>query len=115
MESTNSKIILEKLINFNSTSSESNLDLILHSNNQINKSITSKNSSGEALTYNLEIDISLEIFEKNELLDTLSFKENVSYDDLDSKFELKQYENILIKDLTNQIVIKINNQLNSLK
>ncbi len=29
MESTNSKIILEKLINFNSTSSESNLDLIL--------------------------------------------------------------------------------------
>ena len=35
MESTNSKIILEKLINFNSTSSESNLDLILFIQNYL--------------------------------------------------------------------------------
>ncbi len=110
---------INNILNRNFERFENNQDstsnFVINSNNQINKTITSRNSSGEALTYVMEIVISLEIYENNKLLNTLSFKENVNYDDLDSKFELKQYENILIKDLTNQIVIKINNQLNSLK
>ena len=33
---------------------------------------------------------------------------------MDSKFELKQYENILVRDLIDEITIEINNYLNSI-
>ena len=81
----------------------------------INRSITSKNSSGEALSYDLKITIVIEVYENNNLLSKTSFDESTSYDNLNSKFELKQYENILIQDLTDQIIFKINNKLNSIK
>ena len=81
----------------------------------MNRSITSKNSLGEALSYNLKVTIVIEIYENDNLLDETSFNESTSYDNLNSKFELKQYENILIQDLTNEMILKINNKLNSVK
>ena len=90
-------------------------DFIIHANNEVNKSITSKNTSGEALSYDLKISIIIKIYEDGNLLSEKEFNESTSYDNLDSKFELKQYENILLQDLTNQMVIKINNHLNSIK
>ena len=97
----------------NDTQSISNF--IINADSSINRSIISKNSSGEALSYNLKITIIIEIYEDNNLLNKTTFDENTSYDNLDSKFELKQYENILIQDLTNQIIFKINNKLNSIE
>ena len=91
----------------------SSQNYIIHSNSEITKSITSKNNSGEALTYNMEIIISLKIYENEKVISNISLKQNINYDNLESKFELKQYENILIQDLTDQIIIKINNHLNS--
>ena len=79
-------------------------NFIVHANNSINRSITSKNSSGEALSYNLKITIIIEIYEDGSLLNKITFNESTSYDNLDSKFELKQYENILIQDLTDEMV-----------
>jgi len=90
-------------------------DFIIHANNEVNKSITSKNTSGDALSYDLKISIIIKIYEDGNLLNEKEFNESTSYDNLDSKFELKQYENILLQDLTNQMVIKINNHLNSIK
>ncbi len=81
----------------------------------MNRSITSKNSLGEALSYDLKVTIVIEIYENDNLLDKASFNESTSYDNLNSKFELKQYENILIQDLTNEMILKINNKLNSVK
>jgi len=37
-----------------------------------------------------------------------SFEEKTNYNNLDNKFELKQYEKIVINDLTNKIVNDIN-------
>ena len=108
--------ILEKNFKrFQNDDAISTSDFIIHANNEINKSITSKNTAGEALSYDLKISIKIEIYESESLLNEITFNESTSYDNLDSKFELKQYENILIQDLTDQIVIKINNHLNSLK
>ena len=90
-------------------------NFIVHANSTIDKDISSKNSSGEALSYDLKITIIIEIYENNNLLNKTKFSEKISYDNLDSKFELKQYENILIQDLTDQIIFKINNKLNSIK
>ena len=108
--------ILEKNFKrFENSDAISTSDFIIHANNKINKSTTSKNTAGEALSYDLRISIIIEIYENGSLLNEITFNESTSYDNLDSKFELKQYENILIQDLTDQMVIKINNHLNSLK
>ena len=100
---------------FENNDSQSISNFIIHADSSINRSIISKNSSGEALSYNLKITIVIEIYENNNLLNKTTFNENTTYDNLDSKFELKQYENILIQDLTDQIIFKINNKLNSIK
>ena len=100
---------------FEDNISQSISSFIVHANSSINRSITSKNSSGEALSYDLKITIVIEVYENNNLLSKTSFDESTSYDNLNSKFELKQYENILIQDLTNEMIFKINNKLNSVK
>ena len=77
-------------------------------------SAVSKNTDGKVSTYNIEVIVELEIFKNQKLVASNIFKENINYDNLNSKFELKQYENILLKDLVNQIILKINNYINSL-
>ena len=74
----------------------------------------SKNTDGKVSTYNIEVIVELEVFKNQKLVDNNIFKENINYDNLNSKFELKQYENILLKDLVDQIILKINNYINSL-
>ena len=72
---------------------------------------TSKNTAGEPNSYQLELLINLTIFENDNMLIEESFKRTTSYNNLNSKFELKQLENILTKDLTKQINLEINNLL----
>tara|TARA_B100001093_G_scaffold478193_1_gene506129 strand:- start:638 stop:1096 length:459 start_codon:yes stop_codon:yes gene_type:complete len=80
-----------------------------------NISALSKDIAGKILSYNIEIIIKLEIFRDQKLVDDISFKKNTNYDNLSSKFELKQYENILLKDLVEEITIDINNHISSLR
>ena len=87
----------------------------LKSDSNMIKSITSKDSSENVLTYKLEIIVKLEISEDNNLISEISFNEKTDYDNTSSKFELKQYEDILLQDLTNQLIVKINNHLSTLK
>ena len=81
---------------------------------EMNKSITAKNLAGDALTYEIKIIVKLDVFMNEKLFKNLSFKETRTYNEMDSKFELKQYENILVRDLIDEITIEINNYLNSI-
>ena len=83
-------------------------------NSKIHTSISSKNSSGGVETYSLEVAVNLIIKKDNQIIQTKKFSENVTYNNLNNKFELKQYENIIIKGLTDKIVNKINNFLRSI-
>ena len=87
----------------------------LKSDSKMIRSITSKDSSENVLTYKLEIIIKLEIFENDNLISKISFNEKTDYNNTTSKFELKQYENILIEDLTNKLLVQINNHLSTVK
>tara|TARA_Y100001958_G_C21012246_1_gene391894 strand:+ start:291 stop:749 length:459 start_codon:yes stop_codon:yes gene_type:complete len=78
------------------------------------RQISSKNTSGDAETYKIKVIINFKIFENNELIDNKSFSKNINYNKLVSNFETNQYENILIKDLTNQILFDFNNYLQRL-
>tara|TARA_B100000902_G_scaffold246935_1_gene233720 strand:- start:690 stop:1148 length:459 start_codon:yes stop_codon:yes gene_type:complete len=90
----------------------SNFKILVSSEKNI--SAVSKNTDGKVSTYNIEVIVELEVFKNQKLVDSNTFKENINYDDLNSKFELKQYENILLKDLVDQIILKINNYINFL-
>ena len=87
----------------------------LTSESSMIKTITSKDSSEHVLTFKLEILIKLEIFENNDLISEISFSEKTDYNNTSSKFELKQYEDILLQDLTNQLIAQINNHLSTVK
>ena len=79
------------------------------------KSNKSKKRSGEATSLTLEISIDVEITNNDNELKKLSLKENTNYNNLDNKFELKQFEKIIINDLTNKLIDKIHSTLSTIK
>lgn len=79
------------------------------------KKTTSKNSAGEDNSFSMKVLIKISIFENNEIKNSSSFEKNISYNNLSSKFELKQYEKVLISDLTDQIILDINDYLSVIK
>ena len=79
------------------------------------KSNNSKKRSGEATSLTLEILIDLEISDNKNELKKLYFKENTNYNNLDNKFELKQFEKIIVNDLTNKLINKIHFALSTIK
>ena len=89
----------------------STLDISIKGNSTSKRNVISRDTAGEPLAYETEINVILEIYKDGKLLSNKNFSENISYDNLNSKFELKQYENILIKDLVDQIIFKINSHL----
>ena len=79
------------------------------------KSNNSKKQSGEATSLTLEILINVEIISDGNELKKLSLEENTNYNNLDNKFELKQFEKIIINDLTNKLIDKIHSTLSTIK
>jgi len=87
----------------------------IESTSKFDTSIMSKDSTGKAASYKMEITIDLNISSNNDLLNKISFNEKTNYDNTDSKFELKQYEDIILQDLVDKIVLQINNYLSTIK
>jgi hypothetical protein len=78
-------------------------------------SIVSKDSEGNAISFKVKINVKVSIFENNIFLNEIIFFKDTNYDNLNSKFELNQYERILKEDLVNQINSELNNYLAFLK
>ena len=72
---------------------------------------TSKNTAGEPSSYQLRLLVTLKIYKNENKLTEENFEKTSNYNNLNSNFELKQFENILIKDLIKQINLEINNLL----
>ena len=68
-----------------------------------NRKVISKNSKGNAETYELKITLNLDIFnEKNNFART--FVNKLNYKDNVNKFQLKQYESEVEKQILNDII-----------
>lgn len=80
----------------------------------LNKSIITKNSKGEATRYDMKININLKTFKNEKLVLEKIYSKNNSYNTLESKYELKQFEKILINDSVKEIIQKIKQDLNSI-
>ena len=87
----------------------------LVTNSKIIKTTTSKDAAGNDLTYRIEIFIDIDVVKVDNSKNQISFSEKTDYNAAQSKFELKQYEEILIRDLVNQVIFKINNYLSTIQ
>ena len=96
----------------NNINSENQFEIIAKSN--LIKSKSSKNREGEATSLTLEIIVNLDVFQNGEKIKNLKINENTNYNNNDNKFELKQFEKILIEDLVNKIIRKMNLTLSSI-
>ena len=75
----------------------------------------SKDTEGKETGFSIEINVDLDVYENSILLDSVNFQRSISYNNLNSQFELKQYENVLIKDLSDQIILDINSFIGAIK
>jgi len=91
--------------NKNNLNSKNKFEIILTSD--LVKSKKSKNRAGEATNFTLEIIVDLAIFQNGQKVKNLIINENTNYNNNDNKFELKQYEKILINDLVDKIINRI--------
>ncbi len=85
------------------------------SKSQSIKQVTSKDVSGKESSFSLEIIVTIDVYENEKLINNFSINRKVNYNNLDSQFELKQYEKNLIDDLVSQILIDIGTNLSNIK
>ena len=107
------RIIDKSLKRTTENSNNSNL-LKIEIKTSLNRSIITKNSKGEATRYNMEININLKTYKNEKIVLEKIYSKNNSYSTLESKYELKQYEKILINDSVKEIIQKIKQDLNSI-
>ena len=84
-------------------------------NSKLIKSNNAKNRAGEVINLTIKIIVDLEVSQYGEKIKKLSFTENSNYNNNDNKFELKQFEKILVNDLVDKIIRRINLDLSSIK
>ena len=84
-------------------------------NSELIRSVTSKDSAGKEASYSIEIIVTAKVYENSERISSSSFEKKTNYNNLNSQFELKQYENVLVNNLTDQIIIDLNNFIGTIK
>ena len=57
----------------------------------------------------------MDIIENNQIIKSNTFEKKINYNNLDSKFELKQYENVMVNNLVDEILVEINSFLGTIK
>ena len=79
------------------------------------KIITSKNIKGNPEIFSLEIIINVDIYKADKLINQTTFKESFEYKNKSNKFELKQYEESIKKNLASKLSTDIIEYLYSIK
>lgn len=87
----------------------------LEAHSIINRKTKSKNRAGVPEVLTIDIIIEIIVKENQKTVGEKIFKESLNYSNLVNKFELNQYEKIMIKDHTNKVVNKINLFISSLR
>ena len=96
------KIILKKISRLKNDSNNIIYDLKILSSKEI-KSI-SKDSKGNTKTYEMIINIDINIIRNNNIIKNKKFLETFSFNNTSNKFELSQYKNDIEKKLIENII-----------
>ena len=73
-----------------------------------NNNITSKDSLGNPLTYTMTVSTNLTIYQNENVIDEKNFSSSFSYSNKDNKFDLREYQKKVEKDLIKSLSEKIN-------
>ena len=76
-------------------------------NSSLQKNIDSKDKKGNPAQFSLRINVDLNIVDKFEKTLQINFNEKKSYNNKEKKFELKRYESILIRNMSEKILSDI--------
>jgi len=107
------KILAENFRKFENTENFLK-SLTIKSKSELTKRITSKDKSGISSRYEIEITVSISVREGDNIYKDKTFNKNSNYNATGSQFELKQYEEILIRNMTSQIIFEINSFLKTI-
>jgi hypothetical protein len=100
--------IVKSLKSISNDNSPNEIDLIISSSKD--KRILSKNQSGKAEIFELTINLNVTYLN---LVKTFNMKQN--YSNVDNKFQLKEYEKIIEKQLIDELVDSLINYLTNFK
>ena len=100
--------LLKNLERFKDRNSNNILDIYLTSVKK--ESVVSKNKKGDPSSYKIELEINLNLINKNnDKKFSKKFTRGTTYNSMDNSFELNRYKMKLEKNLTSQILQEINN------
>ena len=106
------KQIVQTLSSLSNPSASKEYNLSVNTLNE--KNIVSKNSKGETVIFEKKIVLELELYNEENRYNK-KFSSKINYNNNDNKFELKQFEKIIINDLVDKIIRRINLDLSSIK
>ena len=99
------KTIINALAIKEKSTLNSNKELFLQADLKVEK--TSKNSKGQITSYRSTVTVNLAIKEDNQTIKDKKFIQSFTYNNLDNKFDLTEYQNEIKKDIINKIIEEI--------
>ena len=95
------KKINQKILNFTNLkkNSSDNNALAISVETSQNRNISSKDNSGNPLTYQMSLSSTLIVKINNNLTDQTTFTSSFSYSNKENKFDLREYEKNILEDL----------------
>ena len=103
-----SKKLSRKLISFSSQNREK---IKLKIDSKDNETVLSKDSKGDPLIFEIDIEVIIDVELTNEEKQTFNFNEKFSFNNQTNKFELNQYKNTIKENLIDKIFDKFIIQL----
>tara|TARA_B100000795_G_scaffold267469_1_gene252356 strand:+ start:1721 stop:2167 length:447 start_codon:yes stop_codon:yes gene_type:complete len=104
-ERQTNKTIINALAIKEKSTLNSNKELFLQADLKVEK--TSKNSKGQITSYRSTVTVNLAIKEDNQTIKDKKFIQSFTYNNLDNKFDLTEYQNEIKKDIINKIIEEI--------
>lgn len=84
-------------------------------NSKIDRKVKSRDSAGIAENLLINLSIKVTVIENGKIISERLFQKNNNYTNLENKFELSQYEQIILQNLNTKIIKTINFYISSLK
>ena len=108
IKNVNNDIITKKIsrnLNSNKLKNKNKNVYTLEIESNLKNNITSKDSKGDPLTFNIAVNVKVKVFDKktNILIDTVKFNKNVNYNNQSNKFNLNEYKETIKENLANKI------------
>ena len=89
----------------NNSSARNSYDIIL--NSALNKTTITKDKKGNATQFSMNISINIKLIDSSNNQTTFGFSETSAYDNSNNKFDLRKYEDSLIKNMSEKIFSEI--------